>query len=75
MVHVVSTPAAPGFLSICRVRTLAPASLDVFTLRLSKSLDSPPAALPTADEMVADFNARESHIQKGIRCDAGIDLI
>jgi hypothetical protein len=75
MVHVVSTPADPGFISIGRVRTLASASLDVFTLRLSKSLDSPPTALPAADEMIADFNARESHIEKGIRCDAGIELI
>ncbi|WP_106351228.1 DUF6932 family protein [Paraburkholderia fungorum] len=73
MVHVVSTPADPGFTPIIRIRTLAPATLDVFTLSLFKTLDSPPA-LPSADEMIADFNARESHIEKSIHCDTGIEL-
>ena len=75
MVHVVSTRADPGFNSITRARTLAAPTLDVFTLRISQAFESPPATLPSADEMIADFNARESHIESGIHCDGGIELI
>lgn len=74
MAYVLATPEDPGFNKFLQLKTLAPASIDVFTLHLSMSFGSP-RPLPAAESMIAAFNSLEAHVASGTACQFAVELV